>query len=543
MPNACNSPKPDKSIANLKVPHWYRWIFILIFCLMAHGATGQESALTDYVYPIDREEIQYTGPGIDWILDNVEDKQFLLFGEPHGVEDVPRLVEYFYDQLQPQGFKHLVLEIDATTAQVLAELPLSDFISRYPHNIAFDYDGELGLMQKVQSTYPDEQVIWGMDQMVNAIHAFQILEKVAKTPKTKRLCRGLHIKAALKGGRYISQENFEDLALLKKLFEQEENERALSIVSQIRTSMEIYVAYFAATRGEISYQFSSSKREKYMTQWFDDFVEKAREGEGLPKAIIKMGGAHTAYGIGPNGVLTLGDHVDKLASKAGGSILSLGLSYAAKDAVFPPKSLFEGNTAILIDYKAIRDQMDSASLATLPEALMNRLKYFDAGIYLNDPVRSAKSIISEKDNQFKERAIGRLVPYGLLVLLNLSLLFPLLKWLYLRLFKRQASRQYITYHVLLFALSLVLDLLLVAQILSVVMNAPVAMPTVMNPVTSFVIFMVLLLLCAAIFMLIRNARKKELWTRGMVRHYRLIAMGNVLLVLYMYYWNMGGMLG
>ncbi len=542
MLNLCEYLKVNTTGHKPKTVTCLYGLLVAVFLLQSSIVYGQEASLKDYTYLIDREGDGYSGPGIDWILENVQDKQFLLFGEPHGVEDVPRLVQDMYMRLQPQDFRHLVLEIDATTTQQLKELPLTDFIAKYPHSIAFDYDGELQLMKQVQSVYPGEQVIWGMDQMIVAIHPFQVLAKVAKTVKTRRICRGLHLKATLKGGRYISQNHFADLDQLEKLFNKEENKERLDIVHQIRTSMEIYVAYFAATRGEISYQFSSDKREKYMIDWFDDFVEQARQRGAMPKAIVKMGGSHTGYGIGPNGVLTLGDYLDKLAKKAGSSNLSLGLAYAPEDATFPPKALFEGKSAVLIDHRAMLEDLDSASLSAYPEELVRKLRYFDASIYLNDPVRSAKQVISQQDNQFKNRAIMRLVPYGVLVLLNLSLLFPLFRWVFLKIFKPEAKRTVMSKHLVLFGIGLLLDAVLAAQILSILLGTPVSMAVVMNPTVSFLIFLALLALSIAALLLMRGALQKGIWTIGAGRHYRLVVIGNVLLVLYMYYWNMGGML-
>lgn len=518
------------------------WLLIMVLSGISPRAYAQGPELKPFTYLIDEQEGEYSGPGYDWIVSNAVNKQFLLFGEVHGVEDVPKLVEQLYDKLHSKGFKHLILEIDATTTQQLSRLSLQDFIGRYPHSIAFDYDGELRLMERVQAMNPNEQAIWGMDQIVTAIHAFQILEKVAKSQKTKRVCRGLHIKATLKGGRYISQEHFEDLDQLEKLFDKEVNEEGLDIVKQIRTSMEIYVSYFAATRGEISYEFSSAKREEYMKVWFDDFVLKAREGRSLPRAIIKMGGAHTAYGIGPNNVPTLGDHLDKLARNAGSAVLSLGVAYAPDEAGFLPKALFEGKKALLIDNRAVHDQMDSASLAAFPQSFRNGVKYFDAMIYLNEPARSLKQVISREDKKFRNRSIAKLVPYGILMLLNLSMLFTLMRWLFLKLFRAETERPNIVYQLLLFVLSLIIDLVLVSQIISILMNTPVAMPALMKPGLSFSIFLLLLLLSGSVLLLLRQAIKKGLWTKGLTRHYRLIAIGNLLLVLYMYYWNLGGML-
>lgn len=518
------------------------WLLSLVLSGVSPGAYGQEPQLKPFAYLIDEQEGEYSGPGYDWILSKAVDKQFLVFGEVHGVEDVPTLIEQLYEKLHAEGYRHLVLEIDATTTQQLTELSLENFIGRYPHNIAFDYDGELQLMNRAQSMNPNEQVIWGMDQMITAIHAFQILERVAKGQQTKRICRGLHIKAALKGGKYISQEHFEDLDQLEKLFEKEGNQEGLDIVKQIRTSMEIYVSYFAATRGEISYEFSSAKREEYMKEWFDDFVLKAGEGQSLPRAIVKMGGAHTAYGIGPNNVLTLGDHLDKLARNAGSAVLSLGIAYAPDEAEFLPKALFEGRRALLIDNRAVFDQMDSASLAAFPQSFQNGLKSFDAMIYLNEPARSLKQVISREDKKFKNRSIAKLVPYGLLVLLNLSMLFPLIRWLILKLFRAEAKGPHMAYQLILLVLSLIIDLILVTQLLSILMNTPVAMPAVMNPRLSFLLFCLLLLLCGSMFLFLKQAIVKGLWTKGLIRHYRLVAIGNLLLVVYMYYWNLGGML-
>lgn len=517
-------------------------LVMIALCGICFNARAQKSALTPYTYLIDYDDSGYSGPGVDWILSEAEKNQFLLFGEPHGVVDVPRFVLAMYERLHSSGFKHLILEIDATTSKELSQHAFTDFISQYPHSIAFDYDGELQLMEKVQTMNPGEQVIWGMDQMVVAIHAFQLLEKVAIKLKTKRLCRGLHLKATLKAGRYIHQEHFKDLDQLELLFGEEENEEGLNIVSQIRTSAEIYAAYHAASRGEISYQFSSLKREEYMKEWFDDFVSKTKVGEELPKAILKMGGTHTAYGIGPNGVLTLGDHLNKLVEKAGNSILSIGMANVPADIDFPPRTLFHGKKAVLLDNRAVLNELDSITLAGYTESFRKKLRYFDATLYLNDAPRSAKQLIGREEKKFVRRSIMKLVPYALLVLLNLSLIFLLFKWLFQRVFKKESLRADMGYHLLLLGMSLVLDLVLISQIFSILSGKPFSNAVVMSPDMSFLIFLGLFLLSTAVFMLIRKAVRKALWSPAVSRYYGLVAIGNLLLVVYMYYWNMGGML-
>jgi hypothetical protein len=514
-------------------------------CLVAVGLrlSAQELALKPYAYPIESEGTSYTGEGVDWITGQMADKQFLLFGEQHGIAGIPMFVESLYERLQSSGFKHLILEIDATTSQELSRLGVEEFIAQYPHSIAFDYNGELRLIDKVRSMHSSEQVIWGMDQMVTAIHPFQMLEKMAGSFKTRRLCRGLHLKATMKAGQYLDQDNFHDLTILKSLFEKEDNQAALEIIDQISVSMEIYNAYHAARRGEQSYRVSSAQREEYMKQWFDDFTKKAGEDGQLPKAIVKMGGAHTTYGIGPNGVPTLGDHLDKLAKENGSSILSLGIMNGGPGTNYDFQELFGESSGVLIDSRSVFNNLDSTALAGFEEGFLKNLRYFDAVIYLNASARSSTDRIRNEENAFVRNSIIKLVPFGLLLLLNLSLLFPLISWVIRKVFNTTRPAKYMVYHSYLFIVGLLIDIALLAQVLSILNGTPSAHALLLSPGASFFIFAGLFTLVCSVWIFFRLAGKKGLWSVGMRRHYLWVAVGNVMLVLYMYYWNMGGMLG
>lgn len=518
-------------------------ISTLFLVTVARQLSAQESALKPYTHQIESEGTAYSGAGVDWITNQMTDRQFLLFGEQHGISGIPVFVESVYERLQSSGFKHLILEIDATTSQQLSAIGVGNFIADYPHSIAFDFNGELRLMEKVRSAYPGEQVIWGMDQMITAIHPFQILEQMGGSFKTRRMCRGLYIKATMKAGQYLDQDNFHDLTVLKSLFEREGHQAAVAIVDQIRTSMEIYNAYHAAARGEMSYQVSAAQREEYMKQWFDDFIGKAAEDGKLPKAIVKMGGAHTTYGIGPNGVPTLGDHLDKLARANGSATLSLGIMNGGPGTNYDFQELFGENSGVLIDSRLVFSNLDSAALAGFGEGFVKNLQYFDALIYLNASARSSNDRIRKEEKGFVRSTIIKLVPFALLLLLNLSLVVPLVKRLIRTVFKGTKPARYLAYHDYLFIVSLLIDIVLTVQVLSMLKGTPSAHALLLSPGTSFMIFATLFLLACSVLIFFRLAGKRGLWSVAMRRHYLWVSAGNLMLVAYMYYWNMGGMLG
>ena len=115
--------------------------------------------------PLDQANDSLRGPGALWLLDRARECQYVMFGEQHGVEGIAQLVEAVYGDLQTSGFEYLALEIGPWISERLSQDGVTATIQRFPHSIAFDYDGDIQLMRFAESTSSNRgQTIWGMDQ-------------------------------------------------------------------------------------------------------------------------------------------------------------------------------------------------------------------------------------------------------------------------------------------------------------------------------------------------------------------------------------------
>lgn len=232
---------------------------------------------------------EFAGPGVEWIVAEANDAQFVMFGEQHGVAAIPRFVAHLYGRLHPAGFDHLALEMGPWIASQLSTGTMEETVRRYPYAIAFDFNAELGLLRAAKRLAAPHsgQRIWGLDQMFTAIHPFERLQSLAPDAGSRRLARGLQLKATVKAGNYLRQGHYDDIALLRTAFAPAAGSEAAQIIEAADRSMAIYTRYRAGQIDE-----SVQMRETYMTELLTEQYDAAVTPEvPLPRAVFKMGGA------------------------------------------------------------------------------------------------------------------------------------------------------------------------------------------------------------------------------------------------------------
>jgi hypothetical protein len=493
----------------------------LAFLLSADPVISQESSPPG-IYPISVQGTDYRGGGISWLIDRADTSQYLLFGEQHGVAGIAELVTYLYRQLNDKGYQYLALETDPWTVSRCAELGVYTFTRKNPHAIAFDADGDLQLMQSAIDLNPDlDSPVWGLDQMQTAIHPFQRLTEIAENPRQKRIARGGYLKAVLKMGRYTRQEYQRDLDVIEQVFAENPSGEKDTILRELSQTMDIFTAWMdPATRQE-----SVIAREALMKRNFDAYLKAARGG----KVAIKMGGAHTMYGIGPNGVETLGEHVRQVAEKQRQSTLSVSLRrFNPGTSVVENADFGEHNILLLDTGKALEDIQD--------EQVSGEFSGFDAIVYFKDAGFASKSINRTNEEDFKMRFIRSLLPLGVGVLLLLSMLMAML---FSFLFRKKSIRK----HVVVGGLAaLPLLLVIVFQVLQILKYPAYAaqihdsaMPVILFTGFGFV----------SIVLLYRAIRGLGPNSGSFFFKYchLIFAAGYALTSYQLYYWNIGGMLG
>jgi len=487
------------------------------------------------VYPISKIDDDYSGKGVDWILDHHNETQFILFGEQHGIKGIAEFVDYIYSSLSDSGSYHLALETDRWTTKQAEKKGVESFIRQYPHSIAFDSDGDLALMETAISTDGNNpgHVLWGMDQIITAIHPFQRLAEIAPNIHARRLARAASLKATLKMGEYLREEHFRDLNVIEEAYGEEISAEASMIINDLRTSMNIYTKWRAGARGEISKKISPEIRENMMKSRLDDYLNKNGQ---TSKVIFKMGGAHTMYGVGPNGVETLGEHARKIADANELRSLSIGIRSFNPDIGFPTDEMFKESDMILIDVEQyMQDQKTDTSLPKLSEYD----DQFDALIYLKDFDRASKSRIYSAEQDFQQSFITRMSLGVVLAFILFSSLFPLARLFYL---KKQGREEHQIYPVVGASVIALVFVAIFGFQIFVFLNYPAFTASLVNPSISIWVFISGFLLSGYLIYLQFLCWQKKWWSRYMRIYFSVFSISFAAFSYFLYYWNIGGML-
>ncbi|GHE71414.1 hypothetical protein [Roseivirga thermotolerans] len=475
-------------------------------------------AQSNEFYPISKTNGTLHGTGIDWILDRADTCQFVFFGEQHGVEGIAEFVNFVYEQLQSRGFDHLALETDPWTTERCAKMGVNEFTKQNPHSIAFDSNGDIELMRTAIELNPTlEQPVWGMDQMQTAIHPFYRLIELANTPKQKRLARGAFLKATLKMGRYTRQHNEKDIEALEKAFSSNPSEEKELIIQELKQTIEIFTKWMnPETRQE-----SVAVREELMKQNLNNYLKRLPNA----KAVFKMGGAHTMYGIGPNGVPTLGDYAQKLANQNGYGTLNINVvRYNSENSNISINDF--GDSQMLL--VTVSDTLKS----NLENNIRKSANGFDAIIYFKEASYASNSINRSYETQFRNNFIFRIIP---LAITKVFCLITIIAFSIQTLRKNKNILQYP-------AIASVLAIGLVAFQITLILkpNGSAALSSGYSPLLIHITFGL-----ATLYFLIqtyRNWKRTNISTRSKLVH-TIFSINLCVLSYLIYYWNIGGMLG
>lgn len=491
--------------------------FLVFLCINSVVLRAQTDST--FLYPIRSTEAGFEGAGVEWITGKQDSLQFVFFGEQHGVEGVAQFVQYIKESLTPSGFHYLILETDKWTAQRSAELGVDAFTQANPHSIAFDSNGDLDLMQSAIDP-SIENPIWGMDQMVTAIHPFKRLVDLAETSQQRRLARGAYFKAVLKMGRYLRQSHFQDLLRLEEAFASLESQEKALILRELRISMDIYIQWMdPATRNA-----SVARRETFMMENFDAYFENAPNTKG----ILKMGGAHTRYGVGPNGILTLGDYIQKSANNRGGKTLNINIFRYNEENSFVPASSFGDQNMLLLDTKKY--------LTRNPDQRANsQLVGFDALIYVKGTGWADKSINRGYEKQFRNGFIMQILPLGICSIIGLFAIISTL----VNLFRKHEKSIKIAHTFIGVGSALALTLIII-QVVQIVKG------TYSASISSLSAPGIQILLAAFTFYLVVRSvliYRINLGSATFKRYILIISINAAILSYLIHYWNIGGMMG
>lgn len=510
-------------------------LVLLIFLLPAFLLAQEEDSVA--IHPIVIEDKAYSGSGVDWILSKSQNKQFVMFGEQHGVAGIAKFVDFSYEKLHNEGFEHLILETDSWIAGELKRKGLEEVISAYPFSIAFDYDEDLRLIETAINLYEGSgDPVWGIDQMFMAIHPYDKLSHLAQNSDEKRLARGAFLKSSLKMGNYIRQEHFQDLDQLDEVFANNQEGEVQEILRGMRTSMEIYAAWKQGQEGVISPQVSVEQREAFMKESLDSYLASNSSSSKLPKAVIKMGGAHIMYGVGPNGVLTLGEHAKEIAKKNDLASLAIGIRRFNPESALLDSNYFQTSDMLLLDTKTwiANNQIDTSKLSQRERF---SLLGYDAIIYIKDAPRASKQKIGTKEKGFRSRVIGLLIPLGICLLFCFTSIIPVIR----NLFSSQKSAVRFPLLILFFASAMLIGI--IALQLLWIRDYPTQIAAILPPSLSLSFYIFFGVISFYLLFSLLNIWRKGSSSKAFRIYFSILVLSFSGLSFLSYYWNLGGMLG
>lgn len=520
---------------------------VVVVCISTQGldlANGNDVLVnidwSKHAYSLERTDDQIAGPGADWIRDRAASCQFVLFGEQHGVAGLPEVVSAIYAQLHPQGFHHLIMERGPWVSTQLSNSGVASTLRQSPYAVAFDYDGEVQLLKTVESMFDGPgDAFWGVDQSLTGIHALGRLSQILPTYRARRAAKGLFLRDALQGGRFLGKDNSEDLAILRRLAGPDLGPESEMILDALEKSQSIFVAYHAKQRDERGIGISDIVREQYMMDQFDRYVaESSKLGTRAPKAILKMGGAHVMEGIGTNGVRTLGDHIQRTAEANGQDALHIAIRSYSDSSVWPPQ-VFSDASMTLIDMRSLR-----AAIPELPSdeslaGLERDITQYDAVLLLKDAGADSSREVQGYGADFRRGLLTGISIVLLPLLCAISVVVPLIRS-FIQRFRQSQTTSPVAPWLLMAALATGWGWLVVYQVLRIRRwNTPELSQLSDSFWMTLVEASCVLIPVALCVLMVR----KSWWSPLQRVHCIVISGGLIGLALFSHWWNLGRMLG
>lgn len=295
--------------------------------------------IREHTYKVSFSEGRLTGDGAELLEGALQNHQFVLVGEMHGIREVGEFSEGLFKMGKKHGFKYFALETDPWIAKKLEQLAnqpmdsLAAFERKFPLSIPFyGNQSDFSFLESIvhENKGPGRK-IWGLDQTFIAatrFHLHEILGK-AKSDQARQLVKRHYDKAVVTfqeamqsrdpGGVYLSKIDESAFRDLEDTFHSEQNFEALEIISGIKKSARIYRHWF-----EGEYYQNNRVRSRWMKNSFVRYYHEAmfRDGD-LPKVFFKFGSNHATRGLTPVHIYDLGNLVSELAESRGNQSLHI----------------------------------------------------------------------------------------------------------------------------------------------------------------------------------------------------------------------------
>ncbi|MBW1297010.1 hypothetical protein [Aquimarina litoralis] len=298
-----------------------RIIVLLALCTFSLAYPQKTVELSDYSFEVE----QLTdNTFVSFTKKHLENSQFVMIGEQHGIKEVGEFTNALYNIAQPFGYKTLCIETDAVAAKTIQKVagskdPITAAIAihkEFPFAIPFynnkdDYTLFTNVIQRKGS-------IWGIDQtfMVQFRMNFDHLIRTTSNDKLKAKLAVLQKDADAAYSQAIGNKNFNDTYIFKydetthqELLQIATDPKEQEILKQLWKTKEIY-AYNNLTK---EYYKNNNVRGQLMKRNFINYYNQALRKETLPKVIFKLGANHAAKGLTRTNIYDVSNLIHELA--------------------------------------------------------------------------------------------------------------------------------------------------------------------------------------------------------------------------------------
>jgi hypothetical protein len=307
-------------------------------------ASAASAAPPTYTLKVDQGRL--AGPGAAVLRDAAANAQFVLFGEDHGFADSPVLVRAIAREVQPLGFRRLVVEVGPRSTRMVADTlrrdgiaGVSALVRRDPMGLPFlslKEDAELSsdfLAPDVDGT----PALIGIDQEFIGAPMFHLERLVALAPRDAARAEAQRLLSAESDAvRNAAQDKFLLTATDGKAFDAlaalfKGQTEAEGIIADLKESAAIYQLWMRGKNYE-----NNTRRARLLAANFLAAYHAARER--APKFIFKMGIEHVALGTTTVNTVDLGTLATMLAKENGMSALRIAfLPMGGRNTGFAPK--------------------------------------------------------------------------------------------------------------------------------------------------------------------------------------------------------------
>lgn len=377
-------------------------------------------AMKQHTYSISLRDRVLSGTGMDFLVQNTTNAQFVLFGEEHNVKELPEFLEAYFRYLHQEGnFNYLAIESDPLSAHLASiqplrgnEAALNEYAAEYPNAFTFATDQELRMiLAATRVSDGPVDAVWGLDQSFGVLHALDRLSALPgfhPTPKFEGLHKNAEQRDSKRFGKdvphYMSEVvRLEDLEELRKEQAPAEGSEAQFILDNLVSSSKIYGYQLRGARGEPTGYASGYMREEQMKQLFlREYRGAEARGEHNPKVLLKLGHWHSRRGSGPSYLQTLGNFVTEFATANGTQAFTVGVylrgpwrDVAAQDGMKPIALATDPAKWSIIDFRSVRPVVAGSRLGGINPNLLSHLYGFDAALVIGPATPATYTILQQ----------------------------------------------------------------------------------------------------------------------------------------------------